>query len=70
MGHKMDIENRLIDIEMAIANLQRVVDDLNDVVIKQGKAIDLLQKENKVLASMVNNENVKPLSEETPPPHY
>lgn len=70
MGHKMDIENRLIDIEMAIANLQRVVDDLNDVVIKQGKTIDLLQKENKVLASMVNNENVKPLSEETPPPHY
>ena len=66
----MDIENRLIDIEMAIANLQRVVDDLNDVVIKQGKTIDLLQKENKVLASMVNNENVKPLSEETPPPHY
>ncbi len=70
MGHKMDIENRLIDIEMAIANLQRVVDDLNDVVIKQGKAIDLLQKENKVLASMVNSDNVKPLSEETPPPHY
>ena len=70
MGHKMDIENRLIDIEMAIANLQRVVDDLNDVVIKQGKTIDLLQKENKVLASMVNSDNVKPLSEETPPPHY
>lgn len=66
----MNIEDRLIDIEMAIANLQRIVDDLNDVVIQQGKTIDLLQKENKLLATMINSDNVKPLSEETPPPHY
>lgn len=66
----MDNESRLIDIEMAITNLQRMVDDLNDVVIKQGKTIDLLIKEHKVLVSMLNDENVKPLSEETPPPHY
>lgn len=66
----MDNESRLIDIEMAVTNLQRMVDDLNDVVIKQGKTIDLLIKEHKVLVSMLNDENVKPLSEETPPPHY
>lgn len=66
----MDNESRLIDIEMAVTNLQRMVDDLNDVVIKQGKTIDLLIKEHKILASMLNDENVKPLSEETPPPHY
>lgn len=66
----MDNESRLIDIEMAVTNLQRMVDDLNDVVIQQGKTIDLLIKEHKVLVSMLNDENVKPLSEETPPPHY
>ncbi len=66
----MDNESRLIDIEMAVTNLQRMVDDLNDVVIQQGKTIDLLIKEHKILASMLNDENVKPLSEETPPPHY
>lgn len=66
----MDNESRLIDIEIAVTNLQRMVDDLNDVVIKQGKTIDLLIKEHKILASMLNDENVKPLSEETPPPHY
>lgn len=66
----MDNESRLVDIEMAVTNLQRMVDDLNDVVIKQGKTIDLLIKEHKVLVSMLNDENVKPLSEETPPPHY
>ena len=27
----MDNESRLIDIEMAVTNLQRMVDDLNDV---------------------------------------
>ena len=66
----MDNESRLIDIEMAVTNLQRMVDDLNDVVIQQGKTIDLLIKEHKILASMHNDVNVKPLSEETPPPHY
>lgn len=66
----MDNESRLIDIEMAVTNLQRMIDDLNDVVIQQGKTIDLLIKEHKILASMLNDENVKPLSEETPPPHY
>lgn len=66
----MTLEERLIDIEMAIANQQKVIDDLNDVIIKQGKLIDMLGKENKFLLSIVNDDGVKPLSEETPPPHY
>lgn len=32
-------EQRFIDIEMALSNLERMVDDLNDVIIKQGKDI-------------------------------
>jgi len=66
----MTLEERLIDIETAITNQQRVLDDLNEVVIKQGKMIDLLSKENKILINMMKDEGVKPLSEETPPPHY
>ncbi len=64
------MEKRLIDIEIAIANLQKTVDELNDVVFKQGKLIDKLIKENKLLVSMIKENSVKPLSEETPPPHY
>ena len=66
----MNSEERFINIEMAIANLQKTVDELNEVVVNQGHLIDKLHKENKVLAGMLDDENVKPLSEETPPPHY
>lgn len=64
------MEERFINIEMAIANLQKTVDELNDVVIKQGNLIDKLTKENRLLATMIKENNIKPLSEETPPPHY
>lgn len=66
----MTLDERLIDIEMAVANLQKTVDELNEVVIRQGREIDLLVKENKLLANMLKEENIKPLQEETPPPHY
>ena len=32
--------------------------------------IEMAIASNKVLAGMLDDENVKPLSEETPPPHY
>lgn len=65
-----DIENRLIEIEIALANQERVVEDLNQVIIEQGKHIDKLQKQIKYLVDNVDVNVVKPLSEETPPPHY
>ena len=66
----MDIENRLKDIELALTVQQRMLDDLNDVIIGQAKQIDALKKENALFKTMLENETVKPLSEETPPPHY
>jgi uncharacterized coiled-coil protein SlyX len=67
-----DTEQRLVDIEMAISNLERTVDDLNEVIIRQGKDIAFLQKQNHYLAEALRNTQsvVKPLEEETPPPHY
>lgn len=63
-------EERLISIEMAVANQERVIEDLNQVVIEQGKIIDRLQKQCEYLLLQLENETVKPLNEETPPPHY
>ncbi len=65
-------EDRFVDIEMAISNLERVVEDLNEVIIKQGKDIAFLQKQNHYLTEAIRNTSstVKPLEEETPPPHY
>ena len=65
-------EQRFIDIEMALSNLERTVEDLNDVIIKQGKDIAFLQKQNRYLTEALRNTQsaVKPEEEETPPPHY
>ena len=66
------LEERLIDIETAIATQEKMLDELNQVIIEQGRLIDRLQKQNIYLAHMLKNggETVRPLSEETPPPHY
>jgi len=65
-------EERFIDIEMALSNLERTVEDLNDIIIKQGKDIAFLQKQNHYLIEALRNTQnvVKPIEEETPPPHY
>lgn len=65
-------DERFMDIEMAISNLERMVEDLNEVIIRQGKDIAFLQKQNHYLTEALRNTQsaVKPEEEETPPPHY
>lgn len=63
-------EQRFIDIETALANNERTLEELSNVVFEQGKKIDRLLKLNKYLLDLVDKDVVKPLSEETPPPHY
>ena len=67
-----ELEGRFIEIEMALSQLERVVEDLNEVIIKQGKDIAFLQKQNHYITEALRNtaNTVKPLEEETPPPHY
>jgi uncharacterized coiled-coil protein SlyX len=64
------MEERFIDIEMALAILQKNFDELNSVVIKQSEQIAHLQKLNRYLLDNMEKDVVKPLAEETPPPHY
>ena len=64
------LEQRLIDIEINLANQVKILDELNSVVIEQGKIIDRLSAQNKILLEALKEDTVKPLSEETPPPHY
>ncbi|MBR1399546.1 MAG: SlyX family protein [Alphaproteobacteria bacterium] len=65
-----NIDDRFVNVEMALDNLAREIDDLNEMVIKQGKMIDFLLEQNKYMRKLVEQDTVKPLSEETPPPHY
>ena len=63
-------EDRLINIEVALTQQQKMLDELNSVVIEQGHRIEVLNKQNQYLLNILNQETVKPQSEETPPPHY
>ena len=67
---KEDLEQRLISIETALACQEKMLDEINQVVIEQAKMIDRLKLENQYLLDNLQRELVKPLSEETPPPHY
>lgn len=64
------MEDRLINIEMALADLEKTVDELNAVVTEQAKQIEHLTKLNRYILDNMEKDVVKPLSEETPPPHY
>ena len=55
---------------MSLAVLQKNFDDLNNVVIEQARQIEQLKKINKYILDNMDKDVVKPLSEETPPPHY
>ena len=66
----MTTDERFENIEIALTEQQRMIDDLNDVIIGMRKEIDVLQKENTLLKAFLDRDAVKPLSEETPPPHY
>ena len=63
-------EDRLINIEVALTQQQKMLDELNSVVIEQGHRIEVLNKQNQYLLNILKQETVKPQSEETPPPHY
>ena len=63
-------DERFINIEMALANVEKMLDDLNQVIIEQGKMIEKLFLQNQYLMNLAENDTVKPQSEETPPPHY
>ncbi|MBE6443817.1 MAG: SlyX family protein [Alphaproteobacteria bacterium] len=66
----MTNDERLIDIETTLANHEKTIEELSNVVFEQGKKIDQLLKLNKYLLDLIDKDTVKPLSEETPPPHY
>jgi SlyX protein len=60
------------DLEIRITYQEAALEELNQVVIKQQGQIDLLIEEIKRLKQQLEQgaDFVRPLSEETPPPHY
>ncbi len=63
-------DERLMNIEMALANHEKMLDELNQVIIEQSKVIEKLVRQGQYLLNLAESDTVKPQSEETPPPHY
>lgn len=68
-----DQEQRLVNLETIIADLEKTVDELNQVVVSHWKIIERLLDENKRLKDelkSINTNYIKSFDDETPPPHY
>ena len=44
-------EKRITELEFVVTHLQKTIQDLNEVIIEQGKRIDTMQREVRLLAS-------------------
>ena len=64
------MQERLNNIEMCLAEQERILDDLNTEVLRLTKIVSNLEKQIEQLKAEREESLVKPLSEETPPPHY
>ncbi len=66
-----EIEERFITLESIIAENERTLKDLNQIVAEQAMTIARLRREVVYLAQNFDTSGqVRPLSEEVPPPHY
>ncbi len=65
-----DIIDRLNDLEMFVANQEKTIEEMNTEIVRLAKLTDILTAQNKMLMEAFRESPVKPLSEETRPPHY
>lgn len=66
------MNDQVTDLEIRLTYQESALQQLNDVIVKQQDQIDALIEEIKRLRQQLQSgaEFVRPLSEETPPPHY
>ena len=48
------MEDKLIDIEITLAHQQKMIDELNEVIIEQGKEIESLKVKARILKESMN----------------
>ena len=70
VNHDKTIKKHPTFIMISAIGQEKITEDLNQVIIEQGRMIDRLVKQNQYLMTLAEQDTVKPLSEEPPPPHY
>ena len=69
MPHEAELEARIVDLVLRFMRTEKLLEELNDVVVDQRREIDRLVTELKSLREQVltgNNDAAK----NEPPPHY
>lgn len=64
------MDKDLIDLQIQLTEQSRQLEDLNQEVIRLSKIVQRLEKQFTALQDSIQENLVKPLSEETRPPHY
>lgn len=64
------MEDRITELETKMTHQEKMIDELNDVVIQQGKEIEALKVKARVLKESMSQQLLKNEEDETPPPHY
>jgi len=66
------VNERLLQVELKLMDLEMTVEQLNDVIIRHEKSIDQLTQQLENYKRQLENATslLAPHSEETPPPHY
>ncbi len=64
------MQDEIVSLQMRLMEQDRQIEDLSKEVIRVSKLVEKLAKEWQNLRESRAENLVKPLSEETPPPHY
>ena len=64
------MQKEVIDLQIRLTEQERQLEDLNQEVLRLSKLVLRLEKQYTALQEAMQENLVKPLSEETPPPHY
>ncbi len=64
------LEERLVELESRSMHQERLIDDLNGIVIEQRKQLDRLQRELARLKEQVRNPSADDGQHDETPPHY
>ena len=70
---RVDMEDRITELEIRLTHIEDTLDILNKIVIEQHSLIDQLQMQISILDKKLKAaaaSNIALESEETPPPHY
>lgn len=73
MQNNNELDEKIMDLEIRMAHLERTLETYDELIISQQKDINALKAKSDELlsfAASAQSSIIKSQSEETPPPHY